>query len=185
MAVRKIKEQIRKEISDKLNNQAEEEVLKKSKAIKTKLFSMPEFKNSKVVMLYASKDKEVSTERIIDEALRAGKRVALPCCQGQATIVPKEISDRQRDLRKGTYGIYEPKKRKKSIQPGEIDLVVVPGVAFDKENRRLGRGKGYYDKFLKSLPHDTFSVGLAFDFQIVENLPEDSHDIPVSKVITN
>jgi len=110
--------------------------------------------------------------------------VALPCCTSQKKIVPKEIRE-VRDLEKGTYGIYEPKKRQKDAKLDEIDLVVVPGVAFDKRNRRLGRGKGYYDKFLRALPPNKISVGLAFDFQIVDNLPIDSHDIPVSKVITD
>jgi 5-formyltetrahydrofolate cyclo-ligase len=183
--VEKTKKQVRKEILGKLSNQAREEALAKSRTIKTRLFSMPEFKKSKVVMLYASKDSEVRTEKIIDEALGAGKKVALPRCTGLETIVPKEIENRKNDLEKGCFGIREPKKHKRSVQLQEIDLVVVPGVAFDKSRRRLGRGKGFYDKFLKGLPRGTLSVGLAFDFQIVDNLPKDSHDIPVSKVITN
>jgi 5-formyltetrahydrofolate cyclo-ligase len=182
--VRKIKEQLRKEISDKLNNQAGEEALRKSRIIKKKLFSLPEFKKSRTVMLYASKKGEVNTEEIIDEVLRAGKRVALPRCTSHETIVPKEIGKRK-DLEKGRFGIYEPKKREKSVQLEEIDIVVVPGIAFDRKNKRLGRGKGYYDRFLKDLPRNKFSVGLAFGFQIADNLPEDSHDIPVSKVITD
>ena len=65
-------------------------------------------------------------------------------------------------------------------------MVVVPGVAFDKKNNRLGRGKGYYDRFLKMLPFSTPTIGLAFDFQIVENLPvKEPHDVPVSQVIYN
>jgi len=179
------KKHIRKEILHKLNKQARDEAFRKSRIIKTKLFSLPEFKNARTVMLYASKNGEVITDEIIEEALQAGKKVALPRCTSQETIVAKEIKKREIDLEKSNFGIYEPKKRKETIQPEGIDLFIVPGVAFDRRNNRLGRGKGFYDKFLKGLPQDKISVGLAFDFQIVENLPKDSYDIPVSKVITN
>ena len=182
--MKKTKRDIRKETLQQLTNQAPEELLKKSKIIEKKLLSTPEFKKAEFVMLYASKKEEVATKKIINEALRAGKRVALPRCTSQNRIVPKEIKD-DSCLEKGIYGIYEPKKRERTVQPEKIDLFIVPGVAFDKKNNRLGRGKGYYDKFLKNLPPGKCSVGLAFDFQIVDNLPCDSHDIPVSKVITN
>ena len=181
----KAKEQIRKELLETLNNQDRKEAEEKSKVIKEKLFSLPEFKKAKFVMLYASKDEEVNTKEMIDEALGAGKRVALPLSASPERIVPKEITNRLTDLEKGTYGIYEPRKCQKDVQPENLDLIIIPGVAFDKKNRRLGRGKGYYDRFLKKLPKDRLSIGLAFDFQIVKSLPENSHDIPVSKVITN
>ena len=176
---------IRKEISTKLNNQAGREAFKKSKIIKEKLFATPEFKRSKCVMLYASIHGEVNTDEMIDEALEKGKKVTLPRCTSLEGIVPKEISKRNNDLEKGAYGIREPREDRKTADLKDIDLYVVPGIAFDKRNRRLGRGKGYYDKFLKKLPGNKITIGLAFDFQIVENLPQDSHDIPVSKVIAN
>ena len=179
------KDQIRKEILKKLNSQAEEEVLRKSSIIKDKLFSLPEFTKAQCVMLYASRDEEVNTDSMIDGALETGKRVALPSCTNLKELVPKEISDRQKDLRLGTYGIYEPVEQKENVDPQTMDLVVVPGVAFDKENIRLGRGKGYYDRFLAKFPRNKPIIGLAFSFQIVGNLPKDSHDIPVSKVITD
>lgn len=183
--MRNSKVKIRKEILCTLNNQAQKELLRKSEEIKKKLFSMPEFKKSQVVMLYASKNGEVNTSEMIDEALRAGKRVALPRTAGQEAIVAKEIKTRQEDLEIGAYGICEPKEHNKTLELEEIDLIVVPGVAFDKRNRRLGRGKGYYDRFLKKLPPGKISVGIAFNFQIVNSLPEDSHDVPVSTVITD
>lgn len=181
----KTKKEIRKELLGKLNNQAREEVLRKSKVIKEKLFSLPEFKKAKFVMLYASRPEEVDTAEMIDGALEMGKRVALPRCTSLGAIAPKEISDRHADLEKGTYGIHEPRKGQKNAELEKIGLIVVPGVAFDINKRRLGRGKGYYDRFLKKLPPNKITVGLAFGFQIVNNLPKDSHDIPVSKVITD
>ena len=183
--MKKTKKQIRKEILDRLETQGGEEALKKSRIIKKKLFSLPEFKRAEFVMFYASKENEVDTCEMIDGALETGKKVALPRCTSQKTFVPKEISNRHTDLEKGAYGIYEPRKQKSDVEPGRIGLVVVPGVAFDIKNGRLGRGKGYYDRFLKKLPPAKMTVGLAFDFQVIKNLPKDSHDIPVSKVITD
>ena len=182
--MRKTKEQVRKEILGKLSRQPAEEALRRSRIIKKRLFSLPEFKKAKFVMLYASKPEEVKTDEIIDEALEAGKKVALPLCTSQNRVIAKEISDRNADLEKGIYDIREPRKCREEANLGKIDLVVVPGVAFDAKKTRLGRGRGYYDKFLNKLPRDKTIIGLAFDFQIVKNLPKDSHDIPVSKVIT-
>ncbi len=181
----KTKKQVRKEILEKLNSQAGEEALRKSAVIKKKLFSLPEFKKAELIMFYASKQNEVNTTRMIDEALRTGKKVALPRCASQKTFVAKEIRDRHTDLEKGSYGIYEPRKEIPEADIGRIGLVVVPGVAFDTQNGRLGRGKGYYDRFLKKLSPGKIIIGLAFDFQIVKDLPKDSHDIPVSKIITD
>jgi len=157
----------------------------KSNKIMKKLFSSREFKKAQIVMFYASKAEEVNTYTMIDEALKMGKKVALPHCTSQKTIIPKEITSKDKDLEKGEYGVYEPKERCNNIEPKDIDLVIVPGLAFDKKNIRLGRGKGYYDRFLKDLPERISSIGVAFDFQIIGTLPKDSHDVPVSKVITD
>lgn len=182
--MRKFKRLIRKETIKRLKTQKRGKAFDKSKKIMRKLFSSREFKKAQTIMFYASKKEEVDTHIMIDEALKMGKRVALPRCTSQKTIIPKEITSRNKDLEKGDHDIYEPKKKCKHIQPKDLDLIIVPGVAFDKKNIRLGRGKGYYDKFLKDLPGRIPSIGLAFDFQIKACLPKDSHDIPVSKIIT-
>ena len=183
--MRKTKKQIRIEVLRRLNTQAKEKAEKKSETIKKKLFSLPEFKKSKIVMLFASKAGEVNTYKMIDEALEMGKRVALPRCTSHGTLVPREVRNRRKDLEKGAYGVYEPRRHKKPIRPDKIGLIVVPGVAFDTKKTRIGRGKGYYDRFLEKLPPAKTTIGLAFRFQVFENLPKDSHDIPVSKVITD
>jgi 5-formyltetrahydrofolate cyclo-ligase len=85
-------------------------------------------------------------------------------------------------LVKGTYGICEP-ARKKFVNLKDIDLVLVPGLAFDKQGNRLGRGKGCYDYFLKRLPKDTPTIGLAFDFQILSCLPATISDVKVQRLI--
>jgi 5-formyltetrahydrofolate cyclo-ligase len=101
-------------------------------------------------------------------------------------MLPFLAKDFPKNLTIGPYDIRQPKEEfSHPISLADIDLVIVPGVAFDSKCNRLGRGKGYYDRFLKTLPKDTPSIGLAFDFQIVENLPHSSLDLPVKKIITS
>ena len=88
------------------------------------------------------------------------------------------------DVHNGTYGIAQPYlDPQKVLKLKDIDAVVVPGLAFDRSNNRLGRGAGYYDRFLSSLPETIATVGLAFDFQITESLPIGAHDMPLQQII--
>jgi len=182
------KDTIRKEILERLRRQSKEEKRLKSDAVKNRLFSSEMFKKARAVMFYVSKEEEVDTHRMIDEALRIGKRVAVPYYVSETSeIKAKEIRDQRLDLELGPYGIYQPREDASigKIPIKEIDLVIVPGVAFDEKNNRLGRGKGCYDRFLRKLSPGTKTIGLCFDFQIVGNLPKDSSDFLVHKVISN
>ncbi len=181
-----MKHRIRKEISEKLKSHSELEKSVKSDIIKTKLLNGEEFRKAKLVMFYVSLKDEVDTLSMIDEALKTGKRVCVPVIfKEEKKLIAGEIKDRIEDLESQHFGIYQPKKgRVKEVPLEDIDLVVVPGIAFDKKNVRLGRGHGYYDRFLSSLPEKTKTIGLAFDFQVVKDLPKDPHDIPVWKTIT-
>ncbi len=181
-----MKQRIRKEIKHKFNTYSTLEKSRKSAIIKNKLFNEEEFKRAKVVMFYVSLKDEVDTYLMIDEALKAGKRVTVPVIlKEEKRLIAGEIRNRLKELESQHFGIYQPKQdRVREVPLDDIDLVVVPGVAFDKKNIRLGRGHGYYDRFLSGLPKTTKTIGLAFDFQVVEDLPQDPHDIPVWKIIT-
>ncbi len=152
-----------------------------------KLFSIPEFRKSKIILFYASFDGEVDTFEMMKQALKLGKKIALPAIiQKKKKIIPALIQNPEHDLDLGPYGIKQPRfDKSRRIPLDEIDMVIVPGVAFDKRNYRLGRGEGYYDRFLKNLTHKIPSIGLAFDFQILDFLPIEKHDIPVSRIIVN
>lgn len=181
------KQQLREKLLKELRGQSEAERAKKSLAIKESLFSLPEFRTARLVMFYVAMKEEVDTLPMIDECLRLGKRVCVPATlMRERKIIPSEITDRKTQLVEGSCGILEPKKEFiKPVSAGKIDLVIVPGVAFEKEtNNRLGRGAGYYDRFLKELPKHIPLIGLAFDFQLTDDLPTFSHDIPVDRVIT-
>ena len=120
----------------------------------------------------------------MEEALREGKRVLLPKVRGRE-IYLGEIKALEKDVEKGSFGILEPKEVSfKKVSPQEIDLVILPGIAFDLKGGRIGYGKGYYDRFLRKLPKRIPLIGLAYDFQVVKNIFGKKHDRRVSKVIT-
>ncbi|MFH1189686.1 MAG: 5-formyltetrahydrofolate cyclo-ligase [Candidatus Omnitrophota bacterium] len=181
-----MKHKIRSHIKEKIKTYSALEKSEKSAIIKKKLFREKEFVKAKLVMFYVSLRDEVNTLSMIDEAVKMGKRVCVPVVlKEEKRLIAGEIMDREKDLERQHFGIYQPiVGRVKEVPLENIDLVVVPGVAFDKNNVRLVRGHGYYDRFLCGLPKRTRTIGLAFDFQVLEYLPRDSHDIPVWKTIT-
>lgn len=192
-----LKSKIRKEIKDKLNKQKDTQRLRKSRSIKEKLFNLAEFKRARRVMFYVATDKEVETEFMIIAAQKIGKEIVVPVIlkgekslpaqekAGQAGMIASLIKDLKSELAPGPYGILQPKREYiRQVPGGRIDLVVVPGLAFDQRGRRLGRGRGYYDKFLASLSAHIPRIGLAFDFQVLKDLPAFSHDISVTRVIS-
>ena len=181
-----MKHKIRAHIKEKLKSYSALEKSRKSAIIMDRLFNEEEFKKAKLVMFYVSLKDEVNTLTMIDEAVKMGKRVCVPVIlREEKRLIAGEIKDREKDLERQHFGIYQPIAGKvKEIPLENIGLVVVPGIAFDRNNVRLGRGHGYYDRFLCGLPKKTKTIGLAFDFQVLEYLPKDSHDIPVWKTIT-
>ncbi len=181
-----MKHKIRSHIKEKIKSYSVLEKAAKSAIIKDKLFNEEEFKKATLVMFYVSLKDEVNTLTMIDEAVKMGKRVCVPVIlREEKRLIAGEIMDREKDLERQHFGIYQPiAGHVKEIPLEDIGLVVVPGIAFDKNNVRLGRGHGYYDRFLCGLPKKTKTIGIAFDFQVLEYLPKDSHDIPVWKTIT-
>lgn len=187
MNVLEEKDKVRKEIIRRLRDQ--EGSLRKSRSavIQKKLLSGDEFRVAKVVMTYVSLPTEVDTYSIIEKALKQGKKVVVPYIDpSTSTIIATELTT-IKDLEKGPFGIYQPKGGvRKQVSLREIDLIVVPGIAYDKKNMRLGRGKGYYDKFLAAKDLSSVkTIGLAFRFQVVETLPSSPHDRPVHKLLTD
>jgi 5-formyltetrahydrofolate cyclo-ligase len=152
-----------------------------------KLAELPEYQAAGTVMFYVNMPQEVDTRHFLPIARQQGKRVAIPyCCEGRIEIFRWESME---ELKKSKFGVLEPKpelcrQRGRTIEPGEIDLVVVPGVAFDPRGGRLGHGKGYYDGLLKQMRRETPFVALAFESQMVPKIPMLPHDVAMHKVIT-
>ncbi len=180
------KKELRKYVITLLRGQEEEKRQEKSLAIHRKLLNMNEFQQSSHILFYASTEEEVITTGMINDSLDLGKTVGLPYFDpADPHIQPRIIHNLETDTQQGPYGIRQPKIQDNNIMPS-IDMVIVPGVAFDMSNRRLGRGGGYYDRFLGTLPAGTITVGLAYDIQVFDQLPQvESHDVPVTHVLSN
>jgi len=180
--VRLTKQSMRSKILLKFKNHKEEDREKKSSLIKEKLFRTKIFNNAKIVMFFISFGGEVNTKDMINEAIKLGKKVAVPVCGKNRLIKPCLLS-KEIPLISGLYGIPEP-AIKRFVNLEKLDLVIVPGLAFDRKGHRLGRGKGYYDILLEELsPYKAVSIGLAFDFQILPSIPLSPQDKKVDKII--
>jgi len=180
------KQKLRKEILSHLIKQKEEDRRTKSKKIVEMLFSLPQVLAAKIILFYLSFDGEVDTDFMMKKARALGKRIAVPLIKKKTKqLKPVKIDYQRKFLEKGPYGILQPKATNKCrLSSGDLDVVIVPGIAFDLDGNRLGRGKGYYDRFLYSLPKKVFTIGLAFDFQVFDRLSTvESHDISVDKIL--
>ena len=185
--VRNKKKELRKKILALRNTLPLEERGKKSKSIHSRLFSLPEFVTAKTLAFYVSFKSEVLTGTMIREALSLGKAVVVPITDlANRRLKLSRIVDYTADLAPGTWGILEPKPdRIKLISLNEVDLIITPGAAFDQKGYRIGYGGGFYDSLLKSVQERRPSVALAFELQMVEEVPvESGHDEPVEIIIT-
>lgn len=137
-----------------------------------------EFKECKSILLYNSLPDEVSTSEMI-KRWQETKRLCLPTTLSSGDLEIREFNSATK-LQRGAYGIYE--SQGDLVDISEIELIIVPGVAFDRENNRLGRGKGYYDKLLKG--SNAYKIGVAYSLQIVDCIPTEQHDIKMDLIIT-
>lgn len=178
------KNHIRSLLRSRLQKQKEVERLKKSFYIKEKLFDLVEFIHAKTILFYLSFNGEVETQRMIEKAISLGKKVAAPFIDRRnKKLLPALIDDCGLSLVMGPYGICEPRHRR-IVPTNTIDLIIVPALAFDVRGNRIGRGKGYYDRFLYALSRPIPTVGLAFNFQVSAQLTcLDSHDFRVDRVL--
>jgi 5-formyltetrahydrofolate cyclo-ligase len=174
------KENLRRECHKKLNGLQKDVKESSSLVIWEKLYSIPQFSDANTVSIYVSKDNEVETSGIFESLWADGKKVVLaPRIHGDILEMCEVRSIK--NFVDGPYGLKEPSGFALPYG-GDIDVVVVPGLAFDERGTRLGRGKGYYDRFLKS--NKTYAIGLAYEVQIHKNLPKDAHDMSMDMVIT-
>lgn len=156
-------------------NQAE--IIALSKAAQSQVIKGERFGAAHSLGVYYAIGTEVRTDTLIAEAQKLGKKVSLPVVQGK--IITFHEYSSSSSLVKGKYGIMEPKTHGK---PAHLDLLIVPGIAFDRSGFRLGYGKGYYDRYLAKEP--TYSIGLAYSFQIIDRIPRVGHDRNLDAVAT-
>ncbi|MGI6697142.1 MAG: 5-formyltetrahydrofolate cyclo-ligase [Clostridiales bacterium] len=157
-----------------------------SQLIQKKLLELEVFIRSVNVMAYVAFRNEVETMPIIRHCLSEDKRVIVPVSVPKTReLLLSELKDPERELIPGTFGVPEPAPEYIRPFPSEdLDLILVPGVAFDEKGFRLGYGAGYYDRFFERLTRRVPSIGLAFELQIIDRVPADPTDQPVDYIIT-
>ena len=155
-----------------------------SESIVDKIFLSSIYKNANVIMTFVSFGTEVNTHNFIKKSISDGKRIAVPITFPKTReIKASEIFDFN-ELEVGFYNILTPKDEYvRYINPEEIDLAIVPGLAFDRKGYRVGYGGGYYDRFLSQYSH-IIKLGIAFDLQIIDEVPKNDFDIPVDMIFT-
>ena len=180
------KEQLRTTLRRRLKRQKEEERRSRSEAIRRKVFRLTAFRRARTVCCYVALPYEVQTWRMIEEMLSQGKRVAVPIMQPRTKRLQlSEVREPAAELSRGRFGVWEPvPSARRPVPLRDLDLVLVPGVAFDRRGHRLGHGHGYFDRFLARVPKTTPTVGLAFRFQLLDRLPTAAHDRAVQTVLT-
>lgn len=176
---------IRKALREKLEAMSDEQRHQKSQAACGFLLRSPEFQAARVIMLYLSTDREVDTASIALRCWQEGKSVVVPKVSwDQRRMLPVEIASLQTGMTTTGPGVREPITGK-PIPTEFIDIVIVPGIGFTNAGYRIGRGMGFYDRFLAQPEFIGLSCGLAFDEQVVETLPVLDHDMPLSMLVTD
>ena len=179
------KQQIREQAHANRNAQENKDEL--SHEIVARCMSLPEYQQAATVLFYLDVRSEVRTRNDLVNALASGKKIVVPyCVDGELELFHLTDPD---ELSVGMYRILEPKPELRAVEAHrvdvqEIDLIIVPGVAFDREGGRTGHGKGYYDKLLEHARADTPLVALAFECQLFDKIPMQDHDVVMGKVIT-
>jgi len=180
------KKSIRKEMARIRGALSEESIREKSREITRKLVNLAEFQASRNILFFLSLPREVQTDEMIQTALDLGKKVHVPLVDAKhRRLNISEISGLDIEFEEKRFGILEPGvSHLKIVPPETLDFVLVPGLAFDRKGGRIGYGAGYYDRFLKEVAGHTVRVGVAYDFQVLDSIPQTQFDVPVQKILT-
>jgi 5-formyltetrahydrofolate cyclo-ligase len=180
------KKEIREQAHARRNAQENKDEL--SRQIVARFMALPEYAAARTVMFYVDVRSEVRTRGDLAAALASGKRIVVPWCNDDGELELFHLESME-ELQTGMYKILEPRPElrtvaAKQVSVEKLDLIMVPGVAFDRRGARMGHGKGYYDKLLEHARSDTPLVALAFERQLFPEIPVAEHDIFMDKLIT-
>ena len=180
------KSQIREEIAQKFAELSAKEIAEKTKAIENRLFDFANFLESKITLLYVNNEHEVLTENILKRAYSYNKIVVLPAYNTENFEMElKKVDNLEKDLNPGPRDILQPDESRCKVVPiDKIDIAIIPAIALDEKGGRIGSGKGYYDRLIPRLAITTRKVALAFEAQIIPQVPIESHDKHVDIIIT-
>lgn len=179
-----MKSDLRKKIRLLKHTFSEEQLSAFSENVCSRLLADADIVKANIIFAYWPLPDEVDIRPVIEVLLEAKKRILLPEVVSDSEIILREHHNKS-DLKTGAFGILEPTGSLFTDYP-LIDLILVPGMAFDKKGNRLGRGKGYYDRFLANVKEKSNTlptlIGVCFPFQIVEEVPTDKYDLPVDRL---
>ena len=172
MVINKEKKDLRLRLLKQLLSLTQKELKRRSENVEENLSNLPIYKQAKVIMVYYPLEGEVDILRVVRKDLGI-KRFCFPVMNTETkSLRAFEISNIEEDFVLGPFGVKEPDTKKtKEVDIKEIDIVIVPGLAFDRQKNRLGRGAGFYDRFLERISPLIKKIGVGFEFQILENLP--------------
>ncbi|WP_077736423.1 5-formyltetrahydrofolate cyclo-ligase [Bacillus sonorensis] len=178
-----MKRVLRNEMKTKLAQMTDKEFQQKTNAIHEAFFSSKQWKDASVIALTISRKPEVATKPIIERAWKEGKTVCIPKCLPETKDMHFRRFQDESELEVVYFGLQEPIVHKTELlAPDDIDFILVPGICFDPRGYRIGYGGGYYDRYLAGFTKETAS--LAFHCQIIDKVPHEAHDIPVSQIFT-
>ena len=177
------KRDIRRRLLERRDQLGDDEVRHKGEAATRRLMETDFYQRANCLSCYVSVKNEVTTHALIRFALDEGKRVAVPVLTSQqGEMIHREVFSLE-NLEQNQLGLLKPpEKDGTQVPPEAFDLIVVPVVAFDRRGYRLGLGGGYYDRFLAST--SALKVGLAYDFQLLDQVPSGPHDLRLDKIFT-
>ncbi len=183
------KAEVRKQMREMKRAVPMEEKLRRSERILRRVEQLPQFQKARVVLMYWSMADEVQTHDFVERWYRE-KTVLLPCVDGDDLRL-RQYTGPECMVAGEQFGIGEPAGRDRLGAAGSeewtdleaVDMIIVPGVAFDRQRNRMGRGRGFYDRMLKSTPN-AVKVGIAYDFQLMDSIPTEPHDVKMDEVMT-
>jgi len=180
------KHTIRNDMANAIDAFSAQEITEKTGQIETRLFEFANFLESNISLLYIHHGLEVNTRGILDRCLGYNKIVVLPAFNTETYQMKlMKVDNLSTDLKMGPRKILEPDLESCKIVPIErIDIAIIPGIALDEKGGRIGSGQGFYDRLIPKLPITTRKVSLAFEYQIIQQVPMESHDKYVDIIIT-
>ena len=185
--IKEKKQEIRTQIANLLGGMDDEVRADKTKAIEDRLFEFANFLESNIALLYINTENEVTTRDIIKRSLDTNKIVVLPAFDMKKYEMKlMKVDNLKTNLKPGPRGILEPDPSRCKMVPIEcIDIAIIPGIALDEKGGRIGIGTGFYDRLIPDLPITTRKVALAFEDQIIQQIPMEHHDKHIDIIISD
>lgn len=178
-----VKREIRRKMLALRRALSDDEAVKKAESLTSWILTLPEYKKAKRIMAFLAMKGESNLDGLIARALSDGKEVYVPVCRPERQMEAGRLLDMDHFVR-GPLGLRDLPKGYETVSPEKLDLVLVPGVACDREGNRLGMGAGYYDRYLVHVPFEK-RIAALWDFQVAEAIPSEPFDERMAKIVTD